>query len=172
MKRFLCLLSLGFIMTGCATPIPPETIKNLYEVEASARKMEPQNDVALLYVLEPQSTRSGLEAKLMINNEPVMEGELYQKFYVFCLPPDTYNLTFVGDLIVPNKSEFIKVEAGNIYIRSFKQMIGSILLYIPLVASNLSEVELKEAKEKIEILRIGEDEIYQKSRFRCRKING
>lgn len=169
MKRVLCLLLVGAFISGCTTSISPETLKNLYEIEFNARKMQPQTDVGLLYIKEWDRPNSGLRATLEINNDTAMSGGLYKKFYVFCLPPGGYSLLFKGDMFLPNRYEYLQVEAGSIHIREFNQILGG-FLFIPLWGAKLETVSIADAKPQIELLRVGQDSTYQNSQYRCKSL--
>ena len=172
MKKLRLWLFVLTALGACSTPMSPEIKKNLYEVEFGARRMNSQHDMALLYVVDSLSApHTGLNTKLWINGEAVMDGELYEKFNVFCLSPGEYTLTFEGDLFVPNKQEFVTLKAGDVHVRAFDQLIGSIA-FIPLAASEISKIPLDQAKDIVAVSRIGSDNLYQNSRYRCRSIEG
>lgn len=159
------------MLSGCAKPIPPETLKNLYEVESKARSMKPQSEVALLYVISVNTPQKGLYTTLLINNEPVMSGSLHEKFNVFCLPPASYNLNFPGQTpFMPDQHELLTAKVGEIYVRAYDQFTG-VFFIVPVHTSNLSIVSLDAAKEEMAIKTIGQDKIYQVSRYRCRQLN-
>ena len=162
----------AFLMGACTSAPPPETLKNLYEVESAARQMKPQPEMALLYLVSTESTNKADEVSLRINGEMSMKKGFFEgQFYVFCLPAGKYDITYRADLLSPNKQEFLTAEAGGIYVRDFSQHVFALPPFIFLSSSTLKERDLKVAKELIAAKHIGSEPEYIDSRYRCRSLN-
>ena len=169
MRLVAGLVAVVALLAGCASPPPPDTLKNLYEVEHAARQMKPQSDVALLYLTSTEKNQ-GNETALRINGELSMQKSFFDgQFYVFCLPPGKYDIVYRGDFLIPNKQEFLQAEAGGIYVRDFSQF-AAVILYIPLTASKLRDMEVEQAKSLIASKRIGTEVEYANSKYRCRSL--
>lgn len=162
------------LLSCCVAPPPPqESLKNLYEIEYLARQIKPQSDVALLYLISSENTQTQHETGLIINNELSMQqSKINEKFYVFCLPPGKYDITYRGGFLIPNKQEFLNAEAGAIYVRDFSQFALMILPILPPVtASRVKDTEINAAKQQIGYKRIGSELEYANSRYRCRSLS-
>lgn len=161
------------LMSACASSPPPESLKNLYEVEHAARKLKPQSEVALLYLISTDNKQKGFEAALRINGELSMQRSFFDdQFYVFCLPPGKYDLVYRGDFLIPNKQEFLTAEPGVIYVRDFNQYAMMIVPFLPpLTGSNLRDTNIEAAKQLIAYKRIGTELEYTNSRYRCRSLD-
>jgi hypothetical protein len=169
MKSKICASIAVALLTACASPPPPPDIaKNLFEVEAASRKVEPQKEVGLLYVLSPATTNERPNSlSLKIDGEPAMSGNLSDNFYVFCLPPGRHELAFYG---TAEATDTIKVEPGRIYARQYKSWASSFLIFLA-VGSQLSEMSTEGIKDAIASRRIGTDSTYYNSRHRCRALS-
>lgn len=170
MKRMVCLMLMGLIVSGCASPITPETLKNLYEVEAEARKMIPQDDVALLYIVDPPNGDKHSVRSLEINDNWALLGRLSDSFYIFCLHPNSYKLSIKQDWVEDEK-EFLEAKAGEIYVRALESWVDYRLL-VPVVRSKIKSVSIEWAKKIVAARRIGDDVLYMDSLYRCRSLNG
>jgi hypothetical protein len=168
-KRLLPLIPV--LLTACASPPSPESLKNLYEVEPVARQMKPQSDLAVLYLLATEGKPGGTQTALLINGEISMKQvRMDENFYVFCLTPGKYDITYRGDFLVQNKNEFLIAEPGAVYIRDFNQYVAALPPIFIFTGSKLQDVDLVAAKQVIAHRRIGTELEYANSRYRCRSL--
>jgi len=156
------------LATACAYQPSIEAKRNLYEVESNARKMTPQEDSGLLYLIAPERRQPGLTT-IHINGNIAMRGLLHDNFYVFCIPPGKYDIKYEADVLIPNKSEFVEIAKSQIYVRQFDQLFAAIFI-IPLSGSKLESVDYEQAKQRVSTLRLGQDEAYVNSQYRCRSF--
>jgi len=172
MTHKIMFLALALILSACSTTAPPEVLKSLYEVENAARQVSPQGDVALLYVLaDDDADRTRAAAAMRIDGNLAFDGDLINKFYVFCLPEGNYQAEYIGDFFIKNKQEFIQVKKGGIYARQFNQSFLAISPFIFLAGSKLDQVSLEQLKKMVAVRRIGTDEIYGSSEYTCRSLS-
>jgi hypothetical protein len=85
------------------------------------------------------------------------------------LPPGGYDLLFEGEAFLPNKAEFLQVEAAKIYVRDFSQYLGGIL-FVPIWGTSLLEVKPEAAADIVGAQHIGEEPTYYNSKYRCRSL--
>lgn len=167
-KRYVAFVGLALLSACASPPPPPDIAKNLYEVEAASRKVEPQKDVGLFYLLSPatETDRPNLMS-LKIDGEYAMSGNLNEKFYVFCLPPGRHEFKFDG---TADATDTINVESGRIYARQYKSTAGGFLIFFS-ATSQLSDMSSDGVKDAIASRRIGTDKTYYNSRHRCRSLS-
>lgn len=156
-------------LAGCyAFPsAPPETLKEMYAVEATARQMKPDPKVGLLYIFS-DALGPGRPTRLVIDREYAMEAQLSKdQFYVFCLEPGKYTIDYQGDVLITDREETLDVKAGDVISRIYSQ---GFVPGKPTELSRLIEVKPSRAQEIIATARIGTDWRYGASRFRCQTL--
>lgn len=169
MRKLVGLAAACVAVAGCASEPAPATLKNLYEVEAAARALAPEADVAVLYLMAREK-RAPIPGTLRINGDLALEGPLsYGNFYVYCLPPGKYEFVYGPDLAPRDKSETAEVKAGDVHIRDFVQTMPS-MMATSITSTNIETIDIEAARALIATKRIATDPAYADAKHRCRKL--
>lgn len=171
-KRITPMLLATALLGACGPSLPLNTsddsLSNIYSIEPLARQMNPQADVALLYVFVSDIGMTNIR----INGEVSAYAQSYKKdFYLFCLPAGRHTIEYAAvALTIPNRQEFMNASPGTVHVRLFNQGFST----SPdgtLTASQLIELAPGEARRRLAITRLGTDPAYANSKLRCRSLS-
>jgi len=169
MHKFIGIAAACAALTGCAGGPAPATLQNLYAVEASARRMAPQDDVAVLYLMATER-HAAHPITVRINGEVSLDGPIvYEHFYVYYLPPGKYEIVYGADMLPADKGEIIEAKARDILVRDFVQSMTSIVS-TSISYSSIDQIDPETARNLVSSKRIGVEQAYAAARFRCRQI--
>jgi hypothetical protein len=173
MRRASISLILLVALSGCVnwSQVPESEVKLHYETEVFARKMEPQNGAAMLYIFpigDSHVTHSiRINGSLQVSAYETILDEKY--FYLFCLAPGEYQVEY------GNIKEYLKVTANDVILREMK-VDDNLLTFLSFDNKmTMRNIDKSTAKVMLDSRRLGPTistpvhfNIYKNSSYRCR----